>query len=77
MTDSVKQPNTRTREINLSAEIIKAWGTEYSQPEACYQFASGRQFVSSDRSQSGVYKPSSLNALWGEAHWNNGEALWV
>lgn len=57
MTDSVKQINTSTRVVNLSAEIIKAWGVEWSQPEMCYEFSNGRQFVNTDRQGSGIYVP--------------------
>jgi len=55
VTDSVKQPNTRTREINLTAEVIKAWGPEYAQREVCYVWSNGRQFLNTDRDGNGIY----------------------
>lgn len=32
------------REINLSAEVKKAWGPKWSQPETSYEFSNGRKF---------------------------------
>lgn len=32
------------REINLSAEMIKMMGKEYTAPEVEYEFSNGRQF---------------------------------
>lgn len=55
MTDSVKQPNTRTRVIDLGAEAKKAWGTEFARPDVGYEFSNGRKFDSSDKSESGIY----------------------
>jgi hypothetical protein len=56
MTDSVKQPNTRTRTINWGAEVKKAWGPEWARPDIGYRFQNGREFDCSDKSESGVYR---------------------
>lgn len=32
------------RTIDLSAEIKKIWGPEWSKPETSYEFSSGRKF---------------------------------
>jgi hypothetical protein len=55
MTDSVKQPNTTTRTIDLGAEMKKYWGAEWARADLAYMFSTGRKFDNSDRSESGVY----------------------
>lgn len=56
MTDSVKQPNTTTRTLDLGAEIKKRWGAEWGKSDIAYEFSNGRKFENSDRSESGVYE---------------------
>lgn len=58
MTDSVKQPNSNARSIDLGAEIKKAWGALWSKADVGYEFSTGRKFDNSDRSESGVYERS-------------------
>lgn len=56
MVDQVKQINTRTRKISVSAMVKKAWGSEYSRRDVVYEFSNGRRFESTDRGESGVYR---------------------
>jgi hypothetical protein len=36
--------NYQMKEVDLSAEIIKSWGKEWTAPELEYQFSNGRKF---------------------------------
>lgn len=47
----------RTSTIDWAAEVAKAWGTEYKQPEVVYEFSDGREFQSTDNANSGIYVP--------------------
>jgi hypothetical protein len=58
VTDSVKQPNTKTLSVNWGAEVKKALGAEYSRPDIAYEFSNGRKFNSTDQSDHGVYEHS-------------------
>lgn len=46
-------PNTRT--LDLASEVRKAWGPAFFEPDTAYQFSNGRQFKSTDQSDSGIY----------------------
>lgn len=44
MTTSVDEHRVQTREIDLSAEVRKAWGKKWNEPEIEYEFSNGRKF---------------------------------
>lgn len=46
-------PNTRT--LDLASEVRKQWGPEFFEPDVAYKFSNGREFKSSDASDSGIY----------------------
>lgn len=41
--------------IDWAAEVRKAWGPEFYQPDVSYQFSNGREFKSSDGNRGGPY----------------------
>lgn len=49
---------TTTRQINASAQVRQAWGSEYTKPDVAYQFSNGREFDSTDKRETGIYKRS-------------------
>lgn len=53
-----ERQNTRTREVNLSSRAKQSWGPEYNRPDVGYVFSNNRKFLSSDRSDSGLYEKS-------------------
>jgi hypothetical protein len=36
--------NVSARSVDLSAEVRKLWGVQWSQPSPAYEFSSGRKF---------------------------------
>lgn len=43
------------REINWLSEVLKAWEGKYYERDVVYQFSNGRQFKSTDGTDSGIY----------------------
>lgn len=44
MPTSVDEYKVKEREIDLNAEVRKAWGKEWNKPEVEYEFSNGRKF---------------------------------
>lgn len=45
--------------IDWAAEVRKAWGPEFNQPDVCYQFSNGRECNSTDSQRGGPYAGTS------------------
>ena len=54
---TVQYTPVTTRLIDWNAEVRKEWGEEYTQPETVYEFSNGREFHSTDKTDSGIYVP--------------------
>lgn len=48
-----------SRVIDWAAEVRRAWGPEFSQPDKAYQFSNGREFKSTDGNRGGIYSGTS------------------
>ena len=46
-----------TQETTQLQKVRKAWGKEYDKSDIVYEFSNGKQFESSDRGTSGIYRP--------------------
>jgi hypothetical protein len=47
-----------TRQYLWHDMAVRAWGAEWNAPDrGAYEFSNGRQFDSTDRTQSGIYNP--------------------
>ncbi len=55
MTQSAHQPPPKTRTVNWRGEVQKA-DPDWQKPETVYKFSNGREFKSTDRQESGVYR---------------------
>lgn len=44
-----------TKIIDWAAEVRKAWGPEWSEPDVAYQFSNDRKFKSTDGAGGGIY----------------------
>jgi hypothetical protein len=51
------------KEIDLSAEIKKVWGTEWAKPELEYEFSNGKKFYRRTE-HAGVYETSPDFNRW-------------
>ena len=43
------------RTILFDALVRQEWGTEWHQPQVCYEMSNGREFLDTDREDTGVY----------------------
>ncbi len=55
--DSTPKPGSRL--IDWAAEVRKAWGPEFQQPDTAYKFSNGREFRSTDGMRGGIYAGTS------------------
>ena len=46
---------TSSSDRNWGAEVRRAWGEEYYKADTAYEFSNGREFKSTDASDSGIY----------------------
>ena len=51
-------PNTG-RPVDYAAQVRKAWGRQWKQPEVVYQFSGGKKVVSTDHKETGIYRTST------------------
>ena len=45
-----------TRVVSFGALVKRQWGSEFTKPDVTYVFSNGRQFLSTDRGTTGIYK---------------------
>lgn len=48
----------KTRTLDWAAEVRKAWGPEFNEPDTAYQFSNGREVKSTDSQRGGIYEGS-------------------
>lgn len=44
-----------TKIIDWAAEVKKAWGPAWSEPDVAYQFSNNREFKCTDQDDGGIY----------------------
>lgn len=49
----------RGRPIDYAAQVRRAWGKKWKEPEVVYEFSGGRKFKSTDHTTSGIYRTST------------------
>lgn len=50
------EQQVRFRDLSWKELVQKAWGKDWNKPEKAYEFSGGREFESTDRTESGIYK---------------------
>lgn len=56
MADGVETKPPMTRVLSWAAAVKKAWGDQWNKKETVYQFSNGREFKSTDHTDSGIYE---------------------
>ena len=46
----------QTRTLSWKEIVERTWGKEWNEPEVVYQFSDGREFRSTDKTDSGIYQ---------------------
>lgn len=50
-------PPVTSKNIDYAALVRKQLGEEYNKPETVYQFSNGKDYKSTDKTNSGIYVP--------------------